>query len=84
VSGLATAFPEIVAALIHERSTVAGEQVATLRRLLGPMPFQAALKQVLIERGVPIHPDVRPPLRPLTDGEREAARAAARAVGVLP
>jgi dihydrodipicolinate synthase/N-acetylneuraminate lyase len=83
VSGLATAFPEIVAALVHERSTAAGEQVSTLRRLLGPMPFQAALKQVLVERGVPIHPDVRPPLRPLTGGEREATRAAARAVGVL-
>jgi dihydrodipicolinate synthase/N-acetylneuraminate lyase len=83
VSGLATAFPEIVAALAHERSATAGEHVATLRRLLGPVPFQAALKRVLVERGVPIRPDVRPPLRPLTDDERETAIAAARAVGVL-
>jgi dihydrodipicolinate synthase/N-acetylneuraminate lyase len=83
VSGLGTAFPEIVAALVHERSATAGEQVSTLRRLLGPMPFQAALKRVLVERGVAIRPDVRPPLRPLTDDEREAAIAAARAVGVL-
>jgi dihydrodipicolinate synthase/N-acetylneuraminate lyase len=84
VSGLATAFPEIVAALVHDHSAEAGEQVTTLRRLLGPVPFQAALKRVLVERGVPIRPDVRPPLRPLTGDERETAVAAARAVGVLP
>jgi dihydrodipicolinate synthase/N-acetylneuraminate lyase len=83
VSGLATAFPEVVAALVHERSAEAGEHVTALRRLLAPMPFQAALKQILVERGLPIRPDVRPPLRPLTDDERDAAVAAARTVGVL-
>jgi dihydrodipicolinate synthase/N-acetylneuraminate lyase len=84
VSGLATAFPEIVAALVHERSAAAGDQVTTLRRLLGAVPFQAALKWILVERGVSIRPDVRPPLRPLTDEERATATSAAKAVGVLP
>jgi N-acetylneuraminate lyase len=82
VSGLATAFPEIVAALVHDRSEEAGEQVATLRRLLGPLPFHASLKTVLAARGVPVGPAVRPPLRALTPVERQLALAAARAVGV--
>jgi dihydrodipicolinate synthase/N-acetylneuraminate lyase len=82
VSGLATAFPEIVAALVHDRSEEAGAQVATLRRLLGPLPFHASLKAVLAIRGVPIGPSVRPPLRGLTPVEGQLALAAARAVGV--
>lgn len=83
VSGLATAFPEIVAALVHDRSAEAGERVTTLRQLLGPLPFQAALKAILGARGVPIRPDVRAPLRKLTEKELEAALGAARAVGAL-
>jgi dihydrodipicolinate synthase/N-acetylneuraminate lyase len=83
VSGLATAFPEIVAALVHDRDATAGEHVSTLRTLLGPIPFHAALKEILVARGVPIRPDVRPPLRPLTPQEREIALDAARRVGAL-
>jgi N-acetylneuraminate lyase len=83
VSGLATAFPEIVASLVHERSEQAGQHVTTLRRLLAPLPFHAALKDILAARGVPVRPDVRAPLRTLTPHEREDALAAARAVGVL-
>jgi len=84
VSGLATAFPEIVAALVHDRSKRAGEHVVTLRRLLGPMPFLAALKEILGARGVPVGPDVRAPLRRLTPTEVELALTAARTVGALP
>ena len=83
VSGLATAFPEIVAALVHGRDATAGEHVSTLRTLLGPIPFHAALKEILVARGVPIRPAVRPPLRPLTPEEREIAFDAARRVGAL-
>jgi dihydrodipicolinate synthase/N-acetylneuraminate lyase len=83
VSGLATAFPEIVAALVHGRDATAGEHVSTLRTLLGPIPFHAALKEILVARGVPIRPDVRPPLRPLAPEERETALDAARRVGAL-
>ena len=83
VSGLATAFPEIVAVLVHDRDALAGERVSTLRTLLGPIPFHAALKEILVARGVPIRPDVRPPLRPLSPDEREIALDAARRVGAL-
>jgi dihydrodipicolinate synthase/N-acetylneuraminate lyase len=83
VSGLATAFPEIVAALVHDRDATAGERVSTLRTLLGPIPFHAALKEILVARGVPIRADVRPPLRQLTPEEREIAFDAARRVGAL-
>jgi dihydrodipicolinate synthase/N-acetylneuraminate lyase len=84
VSGLATAFPEIVATLVHDRNARAGEHVETLRRLLGPLPFHAALKVILGARGVPVRPDVRAPLRRLTLAEVELALAVARSVGALP
>ncbi|HSD49272.1 MAG TPA: dihydrodipicolinate synthase family protein [Actinomycetota bacterium] len=83
VSGLATAFPEIVSALVHDRDATAGTRVATLRSLLAPLPFHAALKEILAGRGVPVGPGVRPPLRRLNPDEREAALDAARSVGVL-
>jgi len=83
VSGLATAFPEIVASLVHDRDAAAGEHVATLRTLLGPLPFHAGLKEILVARGVPLGTAVRPPLRGLTPDEREVALDAARRVGAL-
>ena len=83
VSGLATAFPEIVAALVHDRDEAAGDRVVSLRTELGSVPFHAALKEILAARGVPIRTDVRPPLRTLTPAERERALEAARGVGAL-
>ncbi len=83
VSGLATAFPEIVASLVHERSQGAGEQVALLRERLSPLPFHAALKEIVVARGVAMGTAVRAPLRPLTDDERALALEAARAVGAI-
>lgn len=81
VSGLAAAFPEITAALVHERSAVAHEQVCRLRDGLAGIPFHAALKQVLVARDVLVRPDVRPPLRALTDAERDRVLGLAREVG---
>ena len=78
VSGLATAFPEIVGALVHDRSEQAGEDVTTLRRLLAPIPFHAALKAILAARGVPVGPSVRAPLRSLAPLERDVVRDVAR------
>jgi dihydrodipicolinate synthase/N-acetylneuraminate lyase len=83
VSGLATAFPEIVASLVHDLDAAAGEHVVALRTLLGPLPIHAALKEILVARGVPVGPAVRPPLRGLTPDEREVALDAARRVGAL-
>jgi dihydrodipicolinate synthase/N-acetylneuraminate lyase len=82
VSGLATAFPEIVAELVNERSDDAGAKVTALRQRLGPLPFITALKVILGARGVPVSPGVRRPLRALSDAERALALDAARAVGV--
>jgi len=78
VSGLAAAFPEIVATLVHDRSEWAHEQVGRLRDELAGVPFHAALKQVLISRDVLDIPDVRPPLRGLSDDERRRVLALAR------
>jgi len=71
VSGLATAWPEIVASLVHDRSAEAGLRVTALRNALADIPFHAALKQVLVDAGVLASSDVRPPLRGLTDHERD-------------
>lgn len=83
VSGLAAAFPEIIAALVHDRSEVAHDQVSRLRDGLQGIPFQAALKQVLVARDVLMTPDVRPPLRTLTDAERDVVLGLARELGAL-
>ena len=75
VSGLASAWPEVVAALVHDHSPEAHLRVTELREGLDGIPFQAALKQVLTDRGVLLHADVRPPLRGLTLEERTAVTA---------
>lgn len=72
VSGLASAWPDVVAALVHEHSPEAHLRVTELRERLAGIPFHAALKQVLTDRGVLLHGDVRPPLRGLTLEERTA------------
>jgi dihydrodipicolinate synthase/N-acetylneuraminate lyase len=66
VSGLAAAYPELVARLVREREGDVGPVRAGLERF----PFHAALKHVVARRGVPIREDVRAPLRTLTDEER--------------
>jgi dihydrodipicolinate synthase/N-acetylneuraminate lyase len=77
VSGLATAWPEVVATLTHERSPEAHRRVTELREALAGLPFHAALKAVLGARGVPLREDVRAPLRGLTEEERRLARSLA-------
>jgi dihydrodipicolinate synthase/N-acetylneuraminate lyase len=67
VSGLASAFPEVVVDAVRSGdSTAAGE----LRAVVERFPRHAALKAVVASRGVPIREDVRAPLRGLTDYER--------------
>ena len=77
VSGLASAWPDTVAALVHDHSPEAHLRVTELRERLEGIPFHAALKQVLVDRGVIAHGDVRPPLRGLTLEERTAVSALA-------
>jgi len=75
VSGLAAAFPEVVAELVHDRSDAAHRAVVRMREVLGPVPFQSALKAIVAERGVPVRVDVRAPLRPVSPAERAVAVA---------
>jgi dihydrodipicolinate synthase/N-acetylneuraminate lyase len=82
VSGLAAAFPELTASLVHDRSMAAHDRVRRLREGLAGVPFHAALKQVLVARGVLASGDVRAPLRGLTDEERARVLGLARNAGV--
>jgi dihydrodipicolinate synthase/N-acetylneuraminate lyase len=67
VSGLASAFPEVVVDAVRSGdSTAAGELRAKVERF----PRHAALKEIVRAKGVPLTADVRAPLRPLTDAER--------------
>ena len=67
VSALASAFPELVANAVRNP---ADADLAPLRVALERFPLQAAAKLVVARRGVPIGPDVRRPLRMLTDEEQ--------------
>jgi dihydrodipicolinate synthase/N-acetylneuraminate lyase len=64
VSALASAFPELVAAV--------DPRLGEIRAALERFPRHAALKRIASRRGVPMREDVRAPLRGLTDDEREA------------
>lgn len=70
VSGLAAAFPDVIAALNREPTPERAAFVATLRDALQAYQFNAAVKAALAWRGVPVHGDVRAPLRPLGADER--------------
>ena len=72
VSALASAFPELVAAAVRDPDTA---DLGPVRAAMERFPFQAAAKIVLASRGVSIGPDVRRPLRTLTDEERAELEA---------
>jgi dihydrodipicolinate synthase/N-acetylneuraminate lyase len=69
VSALAGAFPSEVAAVVREPTEVGAARLAELRAGVERFPRQAALKRVVASRGVPLRPDVRAPLRDLTEDE---------------
>lgn len=67
VSGLASAFPEVVVEAVRTGdSSGAGE----LRAIVDRYPRHAALKAAVRAKGVPLGEDVRGPLRGLTGAER--------------
>lgn len=72
VSGLAAAFPDVVRAALDAPDTAAEAQLRTLRSAMERHPFIAAVKHVLARRGVPINPDLRAPMRSLTEAEAAA------------
>lgn len=65
VSALGSAFPEHVARAVREES----DELSSLRQAVEQFPRHAALKLVVAHRGVPMPPDVRPPLRQLSADE---------------
>lgn len=75
VSGLAAAFPELIAALVRDPTAERAAQAESLSVALSRSRFQAALKAILGLRGVPVAPDVRAPLRPMDPPAVEALRA---------
>jgi dihydrodipicolinate synthase/N-acetylneuraminate lyase len=72
VSGLATAFPERVVAVVRAPSAEGAAEVGALRAAVSRFPFQSAVKWILGRRGVAVREDVRRPLRQLRDPERHA------------
>jgi dihydrodipicolinate synthase/N-acetylneuraminate lyase len=72
VSGLASALPELVAAVVADPTPEGGERLAAARKALSVAPTAAGLKRVLARRGVPVSGDMRAPLRPLTAEEERA------------
>jgi len=72
VSGLAAAFPELVAEVVRAPSAEGAARLGEVRTALERFPLHAALKAVVAARGVPVREDVRAPLRRLRDEERAA------------
>ncbi|HET7568212.1 MAG TPA: dihydrodipicolinate synthase family protein [Gaiellaceae bacterium] len=70
VSGLAGSFPDAVVPLVRDPSPELGERAGALRSALNALGFHAAAKTALGLRGVPVEPEVRPPLRAPTEAER--------------
>jgi dihydrodipicolinate synthase/N-acetylneuraminate lyase len=72
VSAVASAYPEVVVEAVRTGGHEETSRVNDVRGALERFPFHAALKRVLAYRGVPIHEDVRAPLRGLREDERLA------------
>ena len=73
VSGLASAFPRAVVAILEGREPAT--LAASLRDGLAGLPLHASLKALLVAQGVLENPSVRLPLRGLTAGEHERLMA---------
>jgi dihydrodipicolinate synthase/N-acetylneuraminate lyase len=69
VSGLAASFPDAVVPLVRSPGPETVERASMLRAALQRLPFHAASKTALGLRGVPLSPEVRAPLRGLTEEE---------------
>ncbi len=81
VSGMAAAFPEAVRAALDAPDEAAAERLRSLRTAMEAQPFIASAKYVLGRRGVPVGPDLRRPLRPLTADEARRLDAALERLG---
>ncbi len=75
VSGIAGAFPEVVAALVRDPTAERAQLAESLRATLSAEPFQASVKAALGMRGVPVRADVRAPLLPLPAAAADRLRS---------
>jgi dihydrodipicolinate synthase/N-acetylneuraminate lyase len=76
VSGLASAFPDVVRSALDQPDAEAEARLTALRSVMEAQPFIAAAKHVLGRRGVPVRPDMRAPMRPLSADEKSVLDAA--------
>jgi dihydrodipicolinate synthase/N-acetylneuraminate lyase len=83
VSGLAAAFPDALRAAIDDPTEAAEARLRDLRDAMEAQPFISAVKHVLGRRGVPVRPDVRRPLRPLTTTEEVTLDDQLRELGLM-
>jgi dihydrodipicolinate synthase/N-acetylneuraminate lyase len=83
VSGLAAAFPDVVRAALDQPDAAAEGRLADLRTAMEAQPFIASAKHVLAQRGMPVLPDMRAPMRPLTADEAAALDGRLAELGVL-
>jgi dihydrodipicolinate synthase/N-acetylneuraminate lyase len=83
VSGLAAAFPDEVRKALDQPDADAEARLGALRGAMEVQPFIASAKHVLARRGVAVRPDMRAPMRPLTDKERATLDASLDSLGLL-
>lgn len=83
VSGLAAAFPDVVRTGLDRPDVETQARLASLRAAMEAQPFIASVKHVLARRGVPVEPDMRRPMRSLTDDERDVLDARLAELGFL-
>lgn len=84
VSGLAAALPEVVRAGLDQPDDAAEARLTAVRSAMEAQPFIASVKHVLARRGVPVRPDMRAPMRPLTPEEADRLDAALDALVTSP
>lgn len=85
VSGMASAFPDVVRAALDAPDDAAAARLADLRAALEASGhFIAAAKHALGMRGVAVRGDMRAPLRALSDAELQALATRLEQLGVMP
>ena len=82
VSGLAAAFPDVVRAALDQPDEAAEARLRAVRGAMEQQPFIASVKHVLAQRGVPIRPDMRAPMRVLSADEASRLDAALEALAI--
>jgi dihydrodipicolinate synthase/N-acetylneuraminate lyase len=84
VSGMAAAFPDVLRRALDDPTEESGTRLAAIRVVMeSGGQFISAAKHILGLRGVTVRPDVRGPLRPLSEHERERLERGIDKLGLL-